>query len=64
MFTNQKNKYPWMAALVDSTGGVQFCAGTLVASKYVISAAHCMFEQDGSPTNNTDIKVKREDFWK
>ena len=34
-----------MAALVDSTGG-QFCGGTLVASKYVISAAHCMFIMD------------------
>ena len=47
-FINQKNKYPWMAALVDSTGG-QFCGGTLVASKYVISAAHCMFiiDQEG-----------------
>ena len=31
-----------MVALV-SPGGRQFCAGTLVASKYVISAAHCMF---------------------
>ena len=24
-------------------GAAQFCGGTLVASKYVISAAHCMF---------------------
>ena len=31
-----------MVALVDSSGS-QFCGGTLVASKYVISAAHCMF---------------------
>ena len=31
-----------MVALVGSSGG-QFCGGTLVASKYVISAAHCMF---------------------
>ena len=41
-FNIQKNKYPWMVALVGSSGG-QFCGGTLVASKYVISAAHCMF---------------------
>ena len=31
-----------MVALVSSSG-FQFCGGTLVASKYVISAAHCMF---------------------
>ena len=55
------NKYPWMVAVVDSLGG-QFCGGTLVASKYVISAAHCMFNLDGTSLTNTDFKVKREDF--
>ena len=30
-----------MVALVRTSGG-QFCGGTLVASKYVISAAHCL----------------------
>ena len=47
-----------MVALVDSIG--QFCGGTLVASKYVISAAHCMFDQSGSPTATTAFQVKRE----
>ena len=51
-----------MAALVRSSGAGQFCGGTLVASKYVISAAHCMFNQDGSSVTNTDFKVKPEDF--
>ena len=32
-----------MVAIMDGTGSSQFCGGTLVASKYVISAAHCMF---------------------
>merc|ERR1719384_664687 len=40
-----KNKYPWMVALVDTnTTDGQFCGGTLVASKYIITAAHCMFK--------------------
>ena len=52
-----------MVAVVSSSGG-QFCGGTLVASKYVISAAHCMFNQDGSSLANTDFKVKPEDFGK
>ena len=53
----QKNKYPWMAALL-SNGG-QFCGGTLVASKYVVTAAHCMFlDQDATqPVSAGDITV-------
>ena len=59
-FIIQKNKYPWMVALVGSSGG-QFCGGTLVASKYVISAAHCMFadQQETIPLTASDFKVLR-----
>ena len=52
-----------MVALVGSSGG-QFCGGTLVASKYVISAAHCMFKLDGTALANTDFKVKLYGFFK
>ena len=50
-----------MVALVTSSGG-QFCGGTLVASKYVISAANCMFNLDGTALANKDFQVKLEDF--
>ena len=36
-----------MAALLSN--GNQFCGGTLVAGKYVVTAAHCMFlDQDAT----------------
>ena len=48
-----------MVALLDSDG--QFCGGTLVASKYVISAAHCMFvdEKGETPYTTSQLKVRR-----
>ena len=42
-----------MVALADAGSKIgSFCGGTLVASKYVISAAHCMFDE-----NNVSLKI-------
>jgi len=57
---NPKNKYPWMVALMDGTGSSQFCGGTLVASKYVVTAAHCMFFDQNAqqPLTTSQVKVR------
>merc|ERR1719347_348222 len=48
------NEFPWMAAL--KRGGQFFCGGTLVASKWVLSASHCMYlDQDNTVDDETDM---------
>ena len=39
------NKYPWLVRIF-AQDLTHYCGGTLIASKYVISAAHCFFVTD------------------
>ncbi|CAI5730991.1 unnamed protein product [Hyaloperonospora brassicae] len=36
------SKYPFIASLSDSVSGGTFCAGTLIAPQYILTAGHCI----------------------
>ena len=51
------NEYPWMALLrlKSQSNSNFFCGGTLVNSKWVVTAAHCIF----SSVTTTNLEVGR-----
>ena len=50
----QINKYPWMAAIIDLSGAMGayiHCGGSLIASKFVLTGAHCLYNSDVNQFN-------------
>lgn len=54
-------EYPWQVALVDATQSNpyngQFCGGSIIASGWVLTAAHCVVEDNGTVSNPATLDV-------
>lgn len=53
--------WPWQVALVDPNAGSaldgQFCGGSLIHPEWVLSAAHCFFDDAGNPISPNGVAV-------
>jgi len=52
------NEYPWQAALVRPGSSFIFCGGSLINSKWVMTAAHCT---EGSSASNLEVLLGEHD---
>jgi len=54
------NEYPWMALLI--LRGQQWCGGSLISSKWVLSASHCLRKSTDYYKKNLKIRLGEHDL--
>lgn len=56
---SQTNSWPWHVAIYQISGNEYLCGATLVASSFVVTAAHCIqYKQQALPRQSSEIVLK------
>jgi secreted trypsin-like serine protease len=56
--TTDIKHYPWSAALmIDDDGWKLHCSASIISSKYLLTAGHCMFYEDGTKIDKTKLQI-------
>ncbi|KAI1712087.1 trypsin domain-containing protein [Ditylenchus destructor] len=52
-------KYPWLADFEIEINGViiSFCTGSVISNRFILTASHCKFDQEGFPLDISKIRA-------